>query len=218
MENRIFGLLALLSLLAFIKRVKDAWFTKTTETKFEDTRPPSFELPEHTDPLLRNAEQHKDYVWEELIRLHKRRNWRFGIYENQQYLESTFHISENTDALYHYLVLDQHLHFDVNVLDSFPTERTSDLFILAAHFNNLLTFGKVIVDVNHNIVYFKFQNELSFYSVFPQKIELDLSRHFHISKDVYWAFQKYVSEGDEPVMIISELMEMQKMRDNSEKN
>ena len=210
MENSIFGLLALLSLLAFIKRVKDAWFSKPTESKFEETRPPSFELPEHTDPLLRNAEQHKAFVWEGLIQLFY--CWRLGVFEKQHYAETTFQISENTDALYHYLVLDQHLHFDVKILDSFPTELTTDLFILAAHFNNLLTFGKVIVDVNHNIVYFKYQNELSFYSVFPQKIEVDLSRHYQISKDVYWAFQKYVIEREEPVMIISELMEIQRMR------
>lgn len=54
---------------------------------------------------------------------------------------------------------------------------------------------------------------------FPEKIELDFARHYQISKDVYWAFQKFVSEREEPVIIIGELINIQKMRkENTEQN
>jgi hypothetical protein len=218
MENGYYALLPLLGILALIKRVRDSWYPKSTETKLEESQTASFQLPDKKGELLRDPSQQKEYVWNEIIQLHRNRNWRFGVFENQNYLESTFQISENTDAFYHYLIYDQHLHFDVSVIDSFPPEITTDLFVLAAHFNNLLTFGKVVVNVNKNYVHFSFQNELSLYSVLPEKIELDLIRHYQISKDVYWAFQKFVSEREEPVIIISELMNKYKMRQENTEN
>lgn len=218
MENGFYALLPLLGILALIKRVRDNREMKSSGTKLEETRPPSFQPPDKNGSFIRDPLKQKEIVWDELIRLHRNRNWRFGVFENQNYVESTFQISENTDALYHYLIYDQQLHFDVSVIDSFPPEITTDLFVLAAHFNNLLTFGKVVVNVNKNYVHFSFQNELSLYSALPEKIELDLIRHYQISKDVYWAFQKFVSEREEPVIIISELMNKYKMRQENTEN
>ena len=127
-------------------------------------------------------------------------------------METTFAISEEMQTTYRYLIYEQNLHFDVRVIDSFPTEITTDLFVLASHFNNLLMFGKVVVNVNRSNVLFSYQNEVSLYSVFPEKIDHHISRHFHISRDVYWAFQKYLTEREEPVIIIGELLNMQRMR------
>lgn len=217
MENRIFGLLALLSLLAFIKRVKDAWFTKTTETKFEETRPPSFELPEKIDEIHLDEEQCKERVWNALNRLHKVANWRCGVFETEQYIDTYFHIEDNRDAIYRYRIDQGELHFNVVILFSFPVEVTTDLFVLAAHFNNLVTLGKVVVDVNKQNVIFSYQNDLSLYAVFPDRIETHISRHFYISRDVNWAFQKYLLDREEPVMIISELLNRKdKQQENSE--
>ena len=219
MANGLYALLPLLGILAIIKRVRDYWANNTTETKIEEPTPPSFPLPDQIHAMFRDDAQHQACVWDELTRLHRNRNWRFGVFESENYVESIFHISEDTDEFYRYLLYDQQLHFDVRVLHSFPQEITTDLFVLAAHFNNLLTFGKVIVDVNRNNVVFNFHNELKLYSVFPEKIELDLSHHYQISKDVYWAFQKFVSEREEPVIIISELLNIHKMRrENTEQN
>jgi len=218
MENGFYALLPLLGILALIKRVRDYWANNKTESKMEEPRPPSFQPPYKSYSFIQDPSQQKEYIWNEIIQLHRNRNWRFGVFENQNYLESTFQISGNTDAFYHYLIYDQHLHFDVSVIDSFPPEITTDLFVLAAHFNNLLTFGKVVVNVNKNYVHFSFQNELSLYSALPEKIELDLIRHYQISKDVYWAFQKFVSEREEPVIIISELMNKYKMRQENTEN
>lgn len=219
MENAFYALLPLLGILAMIKRVRDNRYQKSTEIKVEEPRFPSFPLPDKIGAMFRDEAQHQTCVWEELTRLHRNRSWRFGVFESENYVESIFHISEDTDEFYRYLLYAQQLHFDVRVLNSFPPEITTDLFVLAAHFNNLLTFGKVVVDVNRNNVIFSHQNELTLYSVFPEKIEMDLSRHFYISKDVYWAFQKYVSEREEPVIIIGELINLQKMRnENTEQN
>ncbi len=218
MEKGFYALLPLLGILALIKRVRDNREMKSYATKLKEPRTPSFQPPDKNGSFIRDPLRQKEIVWNELIRLHKNHNWRFGVFENQNYVESTFQISENTDALYHYLIYNQQLHFDVSVIDSFLPEITTDLFVLAAHFNNLLTFGKVVVDVNKNFVDFSFQNELSLYSALPEKIELDLSRHYQISKDVYWAFHKFVSEREEPVIIIGDLMNKYKMHQENTEN
>ncbi|MFM1947735.1 MAG: hypothetical protein RL207_2018 [Bacteroidota bacterium] len=219
MENGVYALLPLLGILALIKRVRDKWHHQSMENKLEEPKTPSFPLPDKIGAMFRDEAQHQACVWEELTRLHSNRNWRFGVFESENYVESIFHIAEDTDEYYRYLLYAQQLHFDVRVLHSFSPEITTDLFVLAAHFNKLLTFGKVVVDVNRNNVIFSYQNELTLYSVFPEKIEMDLSRHFYISKDVYWAFQKFVSDREEPVIIIGELINIQKMRqENTEEN
>ena len=218
MENGFYVLLSLLGLLAVIKGLRDKRYNKSTEKKLAEVRPPSFQIPEKIGGIILDEAQQLECVWNELIKVHKESNWRFGIYESENYVETTFAISEEMQTTYRYLIYEQNLHFDVRVLDSFPTDLTTDLFVLASHFNNLLMFGKVVVDVNRCNVLFSYQNEISFYSVFPEKIDHHISRHFHISRDVYWAFQKYITEREEPVIIIGELLNMQRMREENSNN
>jgi hypothetical protein len=210
MENGAYALLPLLGVLALISRVRENRRKKNTESKLEETRPPSFELPEETKELYLDLLQQKTRVWHKLIHLHVENQWRHGVYEQENYIESTFQIAENTDAYYRYILTQEDVHFESCILHSFPQEKTTDLFVLAAHFNNLLTFGKVVVDVNRQIVLFTHQNEVSFYAVYPVKIEYHLSRHYHISKDIYWAFQKLLTEQEEPAFIIADLITIQK--------
>lgn len=212
MENGAYALLPLLGVLALISRVRENRRKKKSELKLEEIRPPSFKIPEKISGVILDESQQMEFVWNELIKLNKESNWRFGIYESENYVETTFAISEEMQTTYRYLIYEQNLHFDVRVIDSFPIESTTDLFVLASHFNNLLMFGKVVVDVNRGNVLFSYQNEISFYSVFPEKIDNHISCHFHISRDVYWAFQKYLTEREEPVIIIGELLNMQRMR------
>jgi hypothetical protein len=212
MENGAYALLPLLGVLALISRVRENRRKNKSESKLEEIRTPSFQIPEKIGGVILDETQQLECVWNELIKVHKESNWRFGIYESENYVETTFAISEEMQTTYRYLIYEQNLHFDVRVLDSFTTDLTTDLFVLASHFNNLLMFGKVVVDVNRGNVLFSYQNEVSLYSVFPEKIDHHISRHFHISRDVYWAFQKYLTEREEPVIIIGELLNMQRMR------
>jgi hypothetical protein len=218
MENGAYALLPLLGVLALISRVRENRRKKKSESKLEEIRTPSFQIPEKIGGVVLDESQQMECVWNELIKIHQESNWRFGIYESENYVETTFAISEEMQTTYRYLIYEQNLHFDVRVIDSFPTELTTDLFVLASHFNNLLMFGKVVVDVNRCNVLFSYQNEISFYSVFPEKIDHHISRHFHISRDVYWAFQKYLTEREEPVIIIGELLNLQRMRQENTNN
>jgi hypothetical protein len=218
MENGAYALLPLLGVLALISRVRENRRKKKSESKLEEIRTPSFQIPEKIGGVILDESKQMECVWNELIKIHQESNWRFGIYESENYVETTFAISEEMQTTYRYLIYEQNLHFDVRVIDSFPTELTTDLFVLASHFNNLLMFGKVVVDVNRCNVLFSYQNEISFYSVFPEKIDHHISRHFHISRDVYWAFQKYLTEREEPVIIIGELLNLQRMRQENTNN
>jgi hypothetical protein len=212
MANGLFALLPLLGLLALIKRVRDNWYPKSTETKLEERQRPSFQVPERKENIFRNEDNAKGFVWNELISLHRRNNWRYGIFESENYVDTQFSLSENLTVPYRYFLSDEELHFNVCVLNSYPQEHTTDLFVLAAHFNNLLNFGKVKIDVNDQTVYFSYQNELELYATSPGKIHEHIGRHFHISKDVYWAFERYLTEGEEPAVIIGELVNNLKSR------
>jgi hypothetical protein len=218
MANGLYALLPLLGILAIIKRVRDNREMKSSELKLEETRTPTFPLPEKIGGIILNEEQQKERVWNELNRLHKENNWRCGVFETDQNVDTLFQIEENQEASYRYRIDKGELHFNVGVLYSFPTECTTDLFVLAAHFNNLLSFGKVVVEVHRRNVYFSYQNELSFYAVYPEKIDHHISQHFHISRDVYWAFQKYLSEREEPVIIISQALNRQEKRQENREN
>jgi pyruvate dehydrogenase complex dehydrogenase (E1) component len=46
-------------------------------------------------------------------------------------------------------------------------------------------------------------------------LEEHLKRHHHISKDIYWAFQKYMDEGEEPAFIIADLIKMKNQSEES---
>lgn len=215
MANVFYALLPLLGALAWIKRVRDNRDNKSRENKLKETRPPSFPLPEKIGGIIRDETEQKEFVWNELNRLHKENNWRCGVFETEQFVDTFFQIAENQDATYRYKIDKGELHFNVGVLYAFQTESTTDLFVLAAHFNNLLNFGKVMVDVHQQNVYFSYQNELSLYAVYPEKMSHHISRHFQISALVYEAFHRYLMEREDPAVIIGELLNKQEKREEN---
>ena len=214
MDSTILDAVIPLTVIAiWINSVFNPKKNKTDEMKKEA---PSLNKPKiffkKLSAFFRKPNKQEKFVWDELILLHKVNSWRHGVYETEKYVESTFTLAENKDGFYRYLLHDKELHFDVNVTQAFPVEMTTDLFVLASHFNNLLTFGKVVVNVQHRTVTFSYSNDISFYAVYPEKIEEHLSRHFYITRDVHWAFEKYLQEREEPAIIIGELLNIQKNR------
>jgi hypothetical protein len=225
MDDSAYALLPLLGILAFISNIRNKRRQQTIEKKEKEAkmkeytrkeaRRPSFEIPEQTGAIYRDTLQQEASVWKHLIRLNKQNNWRYGAFESEKYVESIFPLSEHQVAYFRYAMSEGELHFNVVVQAKFPKELATDLFVLAAHLNNLLIFGKVIVNVPLNIVLFSYQNELALYDIYPRKLEEHLQRHHRISKDVYWAFQKYMDEGEEPAFIIADLIKMKNQSEES---
>lgn len=216
MENGYLALFPLLILLGLIKRIRDKRATNTLKINAEERKTPSFQLPDATDVIMRDEAKQKEHVWNELIRIHQVHNFHFGIYEAEKYIDATFAISEKETAQYRYQIFEEELNFTVCVLFSYPIEITTDLFVLASHFNNRLNFGKVVIDVENQNVIFTYRNDLAYYALFKEKIHFHLKRHFHISKDIHEAFVKCVLEREEPAVIFGELMKKLNQENNPE--
>lgn len=144
------------------------------------------------------------YVWKELLKHHKNNNWKFGQYDN--YVECNFVVDDNNTLRFIYEVENTGLTFRSFILVDFDEEIATQLMLLASHFNNLLTFGVVRVNLKHNFVEFSYTRDLLVYSLYPGTINNDTLRHFDITKDIFWAFNELITSGEEPVFIFSELL------------
>jgi hypothetical protein len=148
------------------------------------------------------------YVWKELLKYHKNGNWKHGQYEN--YVECDFTVDDHNSLRFIYEVEEIDLTFRSFILVDFDEEISTQLLILAAHFNNLLPFGIVQVNLKHHYVEFSYTRDLLVYSLYPTTINDDTLRHYNLTKNIYWAFSELVSSNDEPVFIFSELLRRMK--------
>jgi hypothetical protein len=165
--------------------------------------------------LTLSFKNQEEIVWKELKNLHYNTEWKSGIYEKEKYVETIFEISKERGAAFYYIVNDGYFHCRVKILDNFPVELATDLFILAAHFNNLLNHGVVVVNVNGNYIEYHHKREIIVPLLFTDEIYIQLMRHHSTSKDIYGAFQRLVLEQEAPAIIIADLIR-QNESDNDE--
>ena len=154
------------------------------------------------------------FVWEDLIKYHKRSGWRFGQFNNEKTIECNFKIDETNTVNFSYTVDSGKLIFRSSILQSFDEENTNDILVLASHFNSLLNFGVVKVSINYNCVDFVYTRDLLTYSLFSGEIDDDTTVHFNLTKDIFWSFSNMVSTGDDPVFVFSELMKRREKNNN----
>jgi hypothetical protein len=156
-------------------------------------------------------EKQQQLVWEDLKALHCEAEWRCGVYESEKYLETIFEIAEDTPGTYYYMLRDGQFHTVVEIARWFKPEQTTEMFILASHFNNILNSGVVTVNVKRLVVEYRIQRDLLVPLLYDGEICGQLIKHFDISKDLYWACQKLVHGNEEPALIIADLF---KKREN----
>ena len=145
-------------------------------------------------------------VWNDLKQLFKSNQWRYGIFETDRMITATFEIAENRGSDYYIAVYDNYIHFRVKVIENFDPERTVELFILAAHFNNLLNHGTVVVNVESNYVEYHLKCDTVLALHYTDALYFKLTNHYNTSKDIYWGFHQLVEMNEEPVFIISEIL------------
>ena len=97
--------------------------------------------------LALSFKKQEELVWKELKKLHADADWKHGVYEKDKYIETIFELGKEQAGDFYYMIYEGNLHCRVKILENYPTELTTDLFILAAHFNNILNNGVVIVNV-----------------------------------------------------------------------
>ena len=157
---------------------------------------------------------YEKFVWKELINIHKNAKWHYGIFEEDKYIETVFGISEGKTTRYFYLVEGGYYNCRVRIIEEYPVEMTTDLFVLATHFNNLLNYGVVTVNVENRHIEYQIKSDFTVHVVFPGEIHNQLVRHHKISKDVFWAFNKLIEESEEPAIIIADLLKMREERNS----
>ena len=155
---------------------------------------------------LLNVKKRSEIVWHELIKLHKEEGWNFGQFDNKKNIETIFNLEGDFGVKFTYQVGKDKLEFQSLILNSFDDERTTDILVLASHFNGLLNFGKVSVSIKYNYVELVYSGDLLTYMLFPGEIQTDQRVHYNVTKDCYWAFTSLIETGDDPVFVISELL------------
>jgi hypothetical protein len=153
-----------------------------------------------------SAEKQELIVWNSLKKLHRDAEWRSGVYEKEKYIESIFEISEGISGTFYYVIYDYMFHCRVKVLKKFPAELTTEIFVLASHFNNLITFGRVEIDVPDRFVEFHCNCEVVLPLIFRDELYNKMLLHCRLAKDMYWAFDKLVLENEAPAIIIADLL------------
>ena len=165
--------------------------------------------------LALSFEMQEEIVWTDLKKLHAASNWQSGIYEKEKSIESFFQIGDEKGERFFYAIFDGYFDCRVRILDQYPVDLTSDIFILATHFNNLLTNGVVLVNVNENYVEFRQKREWTIHLLYPSQIYSQLSNHFSASKDIYTAFQRLVDVREAPAIIIADFLKEKEKENNN---
>ena len=165
--------------------------------------------------LSLSFKKQEEIVWEELKKLHSDAEWNSGIYEKEKCIATNFEISNGKGKAFQYMIYDNSFHCRVKILEEFPSDLTTDLFILASHFNNLLNNGIVAINVNNLYVEYHQKSHLLIPLLYKVEIYDQLNQHFNTSKDIYYAFQRLVDEQEAPAIIFADLLKAKK---NGEEN
>jgi hypothetical protein len=152
----------------------------------------------------------EELVWKDIKKMHQESEWRFGIYERERYVETIFSISENHHEKYFYMLHNNYYYCTVRFMHEFPSDLTTDIFVLATHFNNILKNGVVVVNPSDQYVEYQQRLNILVPLLYSGEIHTLLIDHYNTSCDIYAAFQRLILEGEAPAIIIADLLNSSK--------
>ena len=177
---------------------------------------------------LNNLKNTQKILWSDLKKYFEHAskagaNYKYGIFESEKYITTYYTIDKaNNTRQYRYLLESENYRLVslVFISEGYDEAKTTDVFILASHLNNIL--GEGIVRVNPDICTILFEhriNELVPF-LFPGEIHTQVVRHYNHSLDIIWAFDQLLLHNQDPVFIAAELLkrndERIKKKDSSE--
>jgi len=163
---------------------------------------------------LLNASKSDSIVWKKLVQMHKKSGWKFKRYEEEKTICRYFDIDGSDRLDFAYTIKEEKLLFRAMVLPSFDEEITNAILVLAAHFNGLLNFGIVKVNVKDNCVEVRYSRDSLAYALSTEDLEIDIFLHCSLAQDCLWAFTHLIETGDNPVFVFSDFLEEKKRRTN----
>ena len=158
-----------------------------------------------------------EIVWNELVKFVKKTGLPYEQYDNEKYIETTFSGEEESSIKFQYKITRQKLVFNAVILSDYDVDNTHDIMILSSHFNSLLNFGVVWVDTNSRLVRYEYSGDLLLYLLYPGEIHTDISRHYEITKNCIWAFNTMLNTGNDPVLVIAELLKRNEQESTEKK-
>lgn len=162
---------------------------------------------------LKRINQEK-YIWEDLVNLHIKENWNYTIHNNSMCLESIIPINENTFNRFFYMIYENKFISTVNLLHNFPEERTTEIFILAMHINNILNDGIITIDTEKNHVEYTKKEHILSSLLVPNQIRNQIVLHYEASVKIQSAFSELINNKEEPVIVFADFMRKLNENDN----
>ena len=157
---------------------------------------------------MRGEKRHEQIVWKLLKKELKIVPFKHEVNESEKTAYTKFHLAPNILGRFWYMMFYDRLFFRAIIVPNYPVEQTTNIFILAQHFNNQVNHGSVVIDVPLNHIEFRTTYHFPEIIFTKNAIEKHIHYHFNISCDIYWAFNKMLSENEEPAYIIAELIAM----------
>lgn len=166
-------------------------------------------ITQHLNKIIRltlSKTKQETIVWKDLKNLHKRSEWVSGIHEKEKHIETIFDLGDNKRKAFHYFIYDNSLYYRVEILEQYIVDRTTDIFILAQHFNNLLNNGTITINTREQSVDYFFKTDIIIPLIRPSEIYKNLICHFEATKDIFKSFERLIIESEEPALIIADLL------------
>jgi len=156
--------------------------------------------------LALNPTKQENLVWEDLKTFYENLGWYHGVYENERFIETNVGISEEKALSFCNSLQGGNLCFNATILTDYPEELTTEAFILATHFNNLMSHGVVTIDVENRVVRYVLAKEIILPCLYTGEISWMHQLHCRTAEDIHWAFQKLVEENEHPALIFADLL------------
>lgn len=163
--------------------------------------------------LIRNAyrstfpdKKRQLWVWNALKRVLTEEELRFGVFEQDRTIELSFSLDNENATKFHYSIAYDHLHTSATIVEDYPVEWTTEIFILAAHLNNILSIGKVTINVRDRTVSYAIERSIWPFLFNPGEMKFQMQGHCYMAQDVLWAYDKLLTENEAPAIIIADLL------------
>jgi hypothetical protein len=153
--------------------------------------------------LTFNREKQEQFVWETLKNFFDESKLDAYIDNELKFLSSKFKIG-NGFVLVYYNIRNGYFSCDVDILENYPEEDTTELFILTTHFNNFLKYGIILVNVHEQNVTYRLKKEIIMPLLHPEIIHEWVRVHLYTLRDLQSYYLKLIHEKESPALIIAD--------------
>ena len=167
--------------------------------------------------LSLNISKQEDLLLKDLEKLFTIEKWRFSICKSEKTIEAYWENADGKMERFVYCIEDRNFKCRVKVLDNFPIELATEIFILATHFNNLIRRGIVQVNTNEGYVEYCIDREIFIPLLYNEEIYPQMMIHYSTSKEIFLGYQRLVEENEAPAIIIADLLKKYEEEENEEK-